>query len=212
HRRLALALEGSRSTDPEALALHFQEAGERERAAEYAGAAAQRATEALAFDRAARLYRLARGLSSRRGEARRGVSVEVGDALVNAGRGADAAQAYLEAVDGAGTADALELERRAAEQYLSSGHIREGVAALRTVLAKVGLRMATSPRAALLSMIFWRSILRLRGIGYRERDTTQIPAATLARIDVCWSAAKGLILSDLIRGNDFMARHALLAL
>src|SRR5262249_59475349 len=88
HRRLALALEGSRSTDPEALALHFQEAGERERAAEYAGAAAQRATEALAFDRAARLYRLARELSSGSGEARRGFSVELGESRVNAGPGA----------------------------------------------------------------------------------------------------------------------------
>ncbi len=61
-------------------------------------------------------------------------------------------------------------------------------------------------------MIFRRAILRLRGIRFRERDPTQIPAATLTRIDVCWSAAKGLILSDLIRGFDFQARHALLAL
>src|SRR4029453_2673835 len=49
HRRLAPALEGPRSTDPGAPAPHFQEAGEPERAAEYAAAAAQRATEALAF-------------------------------------------------------------------------------------------------------------------------------------------------------------------
>jgi serine/threonine protein kinase len=212
HRLLALALEGSGSADPESLALHFQEAGELDRAAEYAAAAAQRATEALAFDRAARLYRLARELRAGNGAARRTLCVRLGDALVNAGRGAEAAQVYLEAVDGSAAADALELERRAAEQYLSSGHIREGIATLRRVLAKVGLRMAASPRAALVSMIFRRLILRLRGIGFKEHDSTQVPAATLARIDVCWSAAKGLILSDLIRGFDFHARHALLAL
>ena len=213
HRKLALALEGSRSTDPEALALHFQEAGEPERAAEYSAAAAQRASEALAFDRAARLYRLARELrTTTAGETRRLLSVKLGDALVNAGRGAEAAQAYLEAVEGAAAAEALELQRRAAEQYLSSGHIEEGLSTLREVLAKVGLRMAATPRRALLSMIFRTAILRLRGLRFQERDQSQIPAATLARIDVCWSAAKGLILSDLIRGFDFQARHSLLAL
>ena len=213
HRELALALEGSRGTDPEALALHFQEAGESERAAEYSAVAAQRASDALAFDRAARLYRLARELRvSSAAETRRGLSVKLGDTLVNAGRGAEAAKAYLDAVNGSSPTEALELERRAAEQYLSSGHLREGVAVLRTVLAKVGFRMAETPRAALLSMLFRRAILRLRGIRFRERDATQIPASTLARIDVCWSAAKGLILSDLIRGNAFQAQHALLAL
>jgi serine/threonine protein kinase len=212
HRRLATALEGSSSTDPEALALHFQEAGEPERAAEYSAAAADRAAEALAFDRAARFYRLARELTSSNGAETRRFGVKLGDALANAGRGADAAQAYLEAVEGAAAADALELQRRAAEQYLISGHITEGVATLRRVLEKVGLRMASTPRAALVSMLLQRFLLRLRGIGFHERDATQLSARELTRIDVCWSAAKGLTLSDLIRANDFQARHALLAL
>ncbi len=213
HRRLALAFEGSRGTDPEALALHFQEAGEPERAAEYAAIAAQRAAEALAFDRAARLYRLARELRPASDtDRRRMLGVKLGDALVNAGRGAEGAQAYLVAVDGSAAAEALELERRAAEQYLISGHIAEGISALRTVLAKVGLRMPKTPRGALFSMIWRKAILRLRGIHFRERDSTQVPAATLTRIDVCWSAARGLILSDVIRGTDFQARHAWLAL
>ena len=213
HRRLAGALEGSGTTDPEALALHFQEAGDRERAAEYSAAAATRASEALAFDRAARLYRLARELRPASDAAtRRSLSVRLGDALVNAGRGAEAAAAFLEAVDGAPAADALELQRRAADQYLISGHIAEGVSTLRTVLFRVGLSMAYSPRTALVSIILRRTLLALRGIGFRERDSTQIPSEKLTRIDVCWSAARGLALSDLIRGSDFQARHVLLAL
>jgi tetratricopeptide (TPR) repeat protein len=213
HHRLAAALEGSGTTDPEALALHFQEAGEPDRAAEYATAAADRAAEALAFDRAARLFRLARELRPPSdGSQRRRLSVRLGDALVNAGRGAEAAAAYLEAVEGADAADSLELQRRAAEQYLVSGHIAEGVSTLRTVLYKVGLRMAFTPRSALFSMLFRRALLRLRGLGFREKDPSRITAQTLTRIDVCWAAARGLTLSDLLRGADFQARHVLLAL
>ena len=213
HRSLAASLEGSGTTDPEGLALHFQEAGERERAAEYAAVAADRAADALAFERAARLYRLSRELLPASDAAhRRRLSVRLGDALVNAGRGADAATAYLEAVDGADAADSLELQRRAAEQYLVSGHIAEGVSALRTVLYKVGLRMAYTPRSALFSMLFRRALLRLRGLGFREKDASRITAETLTRIDVCWAAARGLTLSDLLRGADFQARHVLLAL
>ncbi len=213
HRRLALALEGSNTTDPEALALHFQEAGEPERAAEYSAAAATRAADALAFDRAARLYRLALELRpSRGGESSRALCVKLGEVLSNAGHGAEAARAYLEAVPGAARADALELRRRAAEQFLSGGHIEEGLATLRGVLGTVGMRMPETPRAALLSLLWHRILLKLRGTRYRERDATQVSAEKLTRIDICWSAAKGLILSEPVRGRDFLARQLLLAL
>jgi predicted ATPase len=43
HRRLALALEASGGTDQESLALHWKEAGDRDRAAEHAAEAAHRA-------------------------------------------------------------------------------------------------------------------------------------------------------------------------
>src|SRR4030095_3731762 len=59
HERLALVLEESSGADPETLAWHVQGAGRPERAAIYAIAAADRAAAALAFDRAAQLYRLA---------------------------------------------------------------------------------------------------------------------------------------------------------
>jgi serine/threonine protein kinase len=212
HRRLALALEGSGTTDPEALALHFQEAGEVERAAEYAAAAASRAFDALAFDRASRLYRLAIELVPREPARTRALFVKLGDALSNAGHGAEAAEAYLAAARGAPAAEDLELRRRAAEQLLSGGHIERGLAALRGVLDAVGLPMPQTPRAALLSLVWLRAWIRIRGTAYRVRDATQVSAEKLTRIDVCWSAAKGLILSEPIRGRVFLARQLLLAL
>ena len=64
HRRLAHALEAWGLADPEALALHFHAAEEPETAAEYVTGAARQASEALAFDRAARLYRVALNLGA----------------------------------------------------------------------------------------------------------------------------------------------------
>jgi serine/threonine protein kinase len=212
HRRLAQVLESSGRADPEVLAVHFQGAGKLERAGTYYGQAAVRASEALAFDRAAKLFRLA--LELRPGDEAESLRLRIGlaDALANAGRGPEAAREYLATVAGASAAELLERRRLAAMQFLMSGHIDEGLAELRSVLGLVGITPPSTPRRAVLSLLLQRLRLRFRGYGFRLRDSRHVAAEDLTRIDICWAATRGLGFIDPIRGADFQARGLLLAL
>jgi eukaryotic-like serine/threonine-protein kinase len=95
---------------------------------------------------------------------------------------------------------------------LRSGHVDEGLPLLKRVLEQVGLRLAMTPRRALLSYLVRRVQLRLRGLSFRERPATEIPAKDLIRIDTCWSASSALSFLDTVVGRDFQMRHMLLAL
>ncbi len=212
HGSLALALEASGRADPETLAFHFHEAGDFEREAHFVISAADRASAALAFDRAARLFRAALDLEEHASLSRRELLVKLGDALMNAGRGAEAARAYLEAAPGAQVAEALELRRRAAEQQLFSGHLDEGLETMRQVLASIGMEMPQSRLGILLSLLWRRFRLRMRGLSWNEKDPTQLSPDQLIRIDTCRSVAIGLGNVYPIRGMDFATRHLLLAL
>ncbi len=214
HRRLALALEASGSADPEVLGVHFVEGGLPDRATDHFVRAADQAALALAFDRAASLYRRARDLQPASAPAcvLYQLNSRTGDALANAGRGAEAAAAYLAAVRDAPGAAAIELQRKAAMQFLISGHIDDGLATLRTVLEAIGMSLPNTPRRSLFSLLTQRARLRIRGLGFHERDRSQIAPAELTRIDVCWSAGAGLSVVDTIRGADFQARGLLLSL
>ncbi len=212
HGSLALALEASGRADPETLAFHFHEAGDYEREAHYVISAAEQAAEALAFDRAARLYRAALDREDHAPLSRRQLLVKLGDALMNAGRGAEAARAYLDAAPGAQAAEALELRRRAAEQQLFSGRIDEGLETMREVLASIGMEMPESRLGILLSLLWRRLKLKLRGLSYSEKDPSQLSPDQLIRIDTCRSVAIGLCNVYPIRGMDFGTRHLLLAL
>jgi tetratricopeptide (TPR) repeat protein len=212
HRRLAFTLEGSGRGDPEVLAVHFHGADEPERAAGYYVEAADRAAQALAFDRAARLYRLALELRPAPGEQERSLRERLGDALANAGRGAEAAPEFLAAAAGSPPPAALHLRQRAALQYLVSGHVEEGLAILGEVLAAVGLKLPPTPRRALLALLLHRARLRLRGLRFRERAADRVPLADLTRIDVCHAASIGVTAFDLILGAGFQSLELLLAL
>lgn len=209
HLRLAEILEARGADDPEALFAHFLGAGVKDKAATYAAKAAGVALEALAFERATRFYRQAIDLAGDNAAA--AWHAGLGDALANAGRGGEAAQAYLDAANRTGE-DPLDLERRAGQQLLLSGRIEEGLGVMSRVLGRVGLKLSSSPWRSLLRLILGRLRMRLRGLHYTERSESDIPVEDLTRIDICWGVAEGLALVDTIEGSAFQTVHLQLAL
>ena len=204
--------------------VHLEGAGEQARAGAHAIRAAERAAEALAFDRAAALYERALRLGSRSARETRILEAALGRALANAGRGHEAARAFSAAArghaveqldgasDGAGgptapvptlaRARALELQRRALEQLLISGHVDEGLALLERLGPTFGLELPGGGRA-LPALIWARTRLRLRGLGFTPRRVEQLPARELQRLDLAMAVTRGL-------GNVDPMRMALL--
>jgi eukaryotic-like serine/threonine-protein kinase len=212
HHNLALALEAMGCADPERLALHFHRSGDLEKAAEYSVEAAGQAAGALAFEHAARLYQLALELQPADSERGQMLRVKLADALANAGRGLEAARAYLDAAGDEPSAETIELKRRAAEQYLVSGYNDEGLAVLRTVLGRLGMQLPKTRLRIVLSLLIHRMRLRLRGYEFRERKEAEISAEELLPIDMFWSMGMGFGRSDPIQGFYFLTQHLLLAL
>ncbi len=212
HERLALSLEASERVAPERVAVHWLGADNRARAAHYFALAAPRAITALAFDHAARLYRLALELGLASGPGRKELHIKLGDALAAAGRSLEAANSFLAAALDAGPGEALDLQQRAAEHLLRCGQIDEGLKALAAVLSACKLELARTPRRAVASLLYHRARIRLRGLSFNEQDESEIAPAVLRRIDTCWSVAFSLATVDTIRGLDFQTRNLLFAL
>lgn len=212
HLAIASALEGSGRADARDLALHFHGAGDFPRAYTNARKAAELEAEGLAFDRAAELFSLALDCAPRDIEDIVRVRVRLAETLVCAGRSAEAAPHFLTAAAESREPASLDLRRLAAEQLLVSGRIDEGVEVLRPVLEKVGLSYPETPRRAVLAMLTRIAALEIRGTGTRTRPEAEVPKADLARVDVAWSAGKGLLAVDSVRGAYFFVRTLELAL
>ncbi|HEX9164393.1 MAG TPA: hypothetical protein VF862_00680, partial [Gemmatimonadales bacterium] len=212
HRSIAEVLDASGSADPETLAEHWLAAGMREPAARHAVRAADKAAQALAFDRAARLYRMGLDLRDWPVEERRSLQVRLGEALVGANRGEAAARTFLAAADGAAPDVALEFRRRAGAQFLITGLIDEGLEVLRGVLAMVRMRYPATPGRALLGYLVRQGQIRLRGLDFTPRAAADIPAPLLRKVDTCRDMVVGMGMVDVVRAAHFQARHLLYAL
>jgi len=212
--RLADALERSGAADSEPIALveNLEAAGEAERAARYAARAAARAAGGLAFDRAAELYRKALALGRHGPERVRELTAALGEALANAGRGREAAAALLSAAEGASREERLRCRIQAARQLLGSGHVEEGLAVVRGVLAEVGGRWPRTQLGTVLSLVWHRAVLRLRGFGFRAREEPELAPLAILRADAFHAVASCMAGIDPFRAAAVEARALRLAL
>jgi hypothetical protein len=211
HARLAVALERAAPGDVESIAVHWQGAGDAPRAAQAAVRAAADASSALAFDRAAHLYRTALELGDFLPAERRALQAKLAEALTNAGYNAEAGEVRLELARDAEPLDALDLRRVAAEQFLCSGHFDRGIELLRGALRECRIAFPVSPLLVVLYLLVFRLVIRVRGLGFRTATSAPDPRL-LVRIDTARSAGVGLSMSDNIRGAYFQTRCLLLAL
>jgi serine/threonine protein kinase/tetratricopeptide (TPR) repeat protein len=229
HRTLARAGEDTGLGRTEFLAVHYAAAGDHERACVHFIRAAERAAEVLAFAQAAAFYRAAIELGAT------GRHTALAEALRNAGRGLEAARAFVDAAAHAIARQELREARRlralAVEQYLFSGAYDEGAAVIREALREVGVDVAQGMVGA-LARFAWQSLrLQARGLDFVSRDPT--PSAELAasrsptvaaegagdggasaaeRIDLLWMATIGLSMASPLASQSIQKRHLRFAL
>jgi hypothetical protein len=210
HARVAAAWESSGKARPETLVTHFHGAGDLAATVRYATLAADAAEQALAFQRAAHYYRLLLEVDDPAQKSK--WSTCLGDALAHAGRGRDAATAYLDALRDATSITAIELERRAAEQLIRAGYLDQASRVLNSLLPRIGVRPARTDAGAFVGLVVRRLALAVRGTRFHERQEHEISLDILRRIDVLWSIGAPLSLVELARGNNLHLRGTHLVL
>jgi len=210
-RELNLRLvAASQSTEPEPTAtlLRYQlGSAHLEAARRTAMSAARSAEEAMAFEHAAHLYELSSAAwDGKPDDTQREVLRLLGEALACAGHAGRAAVSFTRAAAGAKSADSLEMRRRAAEYWLRSGHIAEGIASLVGLLSDVSVTLPRRGQRALASMVWQRAALTLRGLDFERKNPRQLAARDLTRVDVLASVGSLIGLVDFVSGADFQTR------
>jgi serine/threonine protein kinase len=212
HHCLARALEAVPDRPADALAEHLLGAGEKERAAMYAERAAEEAASKLAFAQAVRFYEMALGVTDEASAEARRLRVRLARVLEGAGRGTRAAAVYMAAAAHARGIDRVELERSAAEQLLTCGHVDEGELALRRIMQSVGMRAPRTVLGALLWGLVCKVALRMLGLRFQERDTRDVSRVDHVRIEALYAVAIGMGLVNVAFVLGVQAHHLLLAL
>jgi hypothetical protein len=198
HLRLASFLETNARVDPEILAHHYHCAGARDLARGWTVQAGRDAIRALAFARAAELFRSAVDLTDDPAE-RVGLLVELADALEEGGRRADAGRVCLEAAELAEAHERwtpAQLRARAGEHLMLSGHFDDGLELVREALAAVEVTLPDDVATAVAQTINIVAALATRGIAFKTRHERDADPDQLQRIDLELATARALAFTD----------------
>jgi hypothetical protein len=200
HLQLATTLEQLELGDAEALARHYREARVVDRALVWTRRAAEHATRALAFARAAALYAEAVTLPIDE-PTRLRLLEELATAYVQAGRREDAGATSLAAAALAERLGRVDhhaaLRARAGEQLLLAGKLDEGLELIRDALVEVGVTLPSSPAVAVAESFNIGGALATRGLRFERRAEADVDPALLQRVDLELQVARALTMTDL---------------
>lgn len=164
------------------------------------------AVAALTFDHAAELFRLA---VSGNPDDREHLEA-CASALVRAGRGTEAVPLLLAAAERAPGPIAARFRRLSVEQLLVHGHLERGCELLREFIPDAYLPGDAGTLNALLRA-HTRRLVR-RGFRFTERRDREVSEDELERIDLLWTAGKGLFRSDPLRSAVLLAQSTYFSL
>ena len=196
-------------SEHELLARLFRGAGDLPRARHHAGLAARAAFEAREFDRAAAILLRTAEWSPTDASS---LHILRAEALTRAGRSRAAADAYLAARTGADPEARLQLAAHAALHLLSTGHLDDGRKALADGLAAAGITLPAASVGGRIAALWRRGRMAVRGLQWTERPASELPRATLVRVDLLRAAAVGALIVDPAGAPDIQAQHLLLSL
>ena len=212
HGALARVLRERESGEHELLSTCLEGIADHAGAARCARLAAAEAAATMAFNRAVALYRRALAFGTYAGSERLALLVELGSALENAGRGAEAAFTFLQAAPLSAGAEHLELRRRAAEQLLATGHIDEGTALIKAVCAEVGVAFPSATTSAFVSYAWSSARLRMRSLDAGELPSAAVRERHRVQLRAARTVVTGLIGYLPVHSAGVASRYLLMAL
>ena len=220
-RSLSETLSELDDASRELLCRCLADAGEYGRAARLAAESGDRAARALAFERAAELYAEARAWTdSSEVELLRALDEKRGNALANAGRGLEAAEAYRAAAALAEGSAREALLRRAVPHLMYAGAFEEGLALLGRLCRAAGVALPPAGVAGAAQLALARARLRARGLALAkppkqvDHRTLETLATTVNGLANCFPLPAAIACIRYLRAalDAGDPRHAAMAL
>jgi len=211
HARLAEAIAAEPDVDHEALATHWHEAGDDERAAEAVLHAAKRAAQTLAFEKAATLYAWALILAPSHRDAK-AIRHEHAQMWARAGKSSRAAAAFKDVVIDVQGHEAREVRAQIALQLIRAGCVNEGIAAAQVVTEEMGISLPSGQRAAIARMTWLWLRRRFKGEGRVLTEAAPLDPETCWRVDTLYALSSSLSPVSAHHGMVLHFQHVIEAL
>jgi eukaryotic-like serine/threonine-protein kinase len=213
HARLAQVLARLPDAEPQMLVVHYQQAGDVEAAFGASLRAAEAAEAQLAFDGAAVFYETALDTGAaeslpRKAELRQRLAHTLG----LAGRGREAAAAYLLAAESAGADQRLRLECLAADQLMRSGYVDESLTLVERLAGTVGITVPRTPAETIRGIVWARIAARIRLLRAPRRVMPTPNPDDTDRLELLRTCGVILNIADPVLAAYFQTYYVLAAL